>query len=309
MNFLYGSSGFVSKFDFPVSFLFTFSLQANILHLKISHKGQVLMIVAGMDIGSITTETVILRDREVFSSVIMPTGANSRKAAERSLSAALGKASLDPEDVTAIVTTGYGRASFPRATKMITEITCHARGAFFLHPRTRTVIDIGGQDSKVIRLDTQGRNVDFQMNDKCAAGTGRFLEVMAHALEVKVEELGRLSLIAPRTIKISSMCTVFAESEVVSLIADNQPKEVIIRGLHDSIADRVLGMVNRVGIEEEVTLTGGVAKNEGVVRALEDRLGLKMFIPPEPQIIGALGAALLARDLASSSKEKGVHSF
>ncbi len=135
------------------------------------------------------------------------------------------------------------------------------------------------------------------MNDKCAAGTGRFLEVMAHALEVKVEELGRLSLGAPRTIKISSMCTVFAESEVVSLIADNQPKEVIIRGLHDSIADRVLGMVNRVGIEEEVTLTGGVAKNEGVVRALEERLGIRMFIPPEPQIIGALGAALLALGL------------
>jgi predicted CoA-substrate-specific enzyme activase len=267
------------------------------------------MIVAGMDIGSITTETVILQDRSILASVILPTGANSRNAAERSLSAALEKASLNQGDVTAIVTTGYGRASFPGATKMITEITCHARGAFFVHPQTRTVIDIGGQDSKVIRLDTQGRNVDFQMNDKCAAGTGRFLEVMAHALEVKVEDLGRLSLIAPRTIKISSMCTVFAESEVVSLIADNQPKEVIIRGLHDSIADRILGMVNRVGVEEEVTLTGGVAKNEGVVRALEDRLGTKMFVPPEPQIVGALGAALLARDLAASSKEKGVHSF
>ncbi len=145
------------------------------------------------------------------------------------------------------------------------------------------------------------------MNDKCAAGTGRFLEVMAHALEVRVEELGKLSLVAPRTIKISSMCTVFAESEVVSLIADNQPKEVIIRGLHDSIADRILGMVNRVGIEEEVTLTGGVAKNEGVVRALEDRLGVKMFVPPEPQIIGALGAALLARGLASSRGGKENH--
>jgi (R)-2-hydroxyacyl-CoA dehydratese activating ATPase len=255
------------------------------------------MIVAGMDIGSITTETVILQDREILTALIMPTGANSRAAAERCLSAALQKSALDPEEVSAIVTTGYGRASFPRATKMITEITCHARGAYFVHPKTRTVIDIGGQDSKVIRLDAQGRNVDFQMNDKCAAGTGRFLEVMAHALEVGVEELGRLSLSAPRTIKISSMCTVFAESEVVSLIADNQPKEVIIRGLHDSIADRVLGMVNRVGIEEEVTLTGGVAKNEGVARALEERLGVKMFIPPEPQIIGALGAALLARDL------------
>jgi predicted CoA-substrate-specific enzyme activase len=124
---------------------------------------------------------------------------------------------------------------------------------------------------------------------------------MAHALEVKVEDLGRISLSASRTIKISSMCTVFAESEVVSLIADNQPKEVIIQGLHDAIADRILGMVNRVGIEEEVTLTGGVAKNQGVVRALENRLGVKLFIPPEPQIIGALGAALLARDLRPPS--------
>ena len=259
------------------------------------------MIVAGLDIGSITTETVILRDGEVLTSIIMPTGANSRTAGERCLSAALKKAGLKQEEVSAIVTTGYGRASFPQATKMITEITCHARGAYFVNPKTRTVIDIGGQDSKVIRLDAQGRNVDFQMNDKCAAGTGRFLEVMAHALEVKVEELGRLSLGAPRTIKISSMCTVFAESEVVSLIADDQPKEVIIRGLHDSIADRVLGMVNRVGIEEEVTLTGGVAKNEGVARALEERLGVRMFIPPEPQMIGALGAALLARDFSSRS--------
>ncbi|KPK94435.1 MAG: 2-hydroxyglutaryl-CoA dehydratase [Deltaproteobacteria bacterium SM23_61] len=256
------------------------------------------MIVAGMDIGSITTETVLLRDGEIFTSVILPTGANSRMAAERSLSAALEKAGVIQEELAAIVTTGYGRASFAGATKMITEITCHARGAFFVHPRTRTVIDIGGQDSKVIRLDSQGRNVDFQMNDKCAAGTGRFLEVMAHALEVKVEDLGRLSQGAPRTIKISSMCTVFAESEVVSLIAEGQPKEVIIRGLHDSIADRILGMVNRVGVEEEVTLTGGVAKNEGVARALGDRLGVALYIPPEPQIIGALGAALLARELA-----------
>ncbi|MDP3040970.1 MAG: acyl-CoA dehydratase activase, partial [Deltaproteobacteria bacterium] len=166
-----------------------------------------------------------------------------------------------------------------------------------VYPETRTVIDIGGQDSKVIRLDKKGRNVDFQMNDKCAAGTGRFLEVMARALEVKLEDLGRLSRSAQRTIKISSMCTVFAESEVVSLIADNQPQEVIIRGLHDAIADRILGMIRRVGVEEKVTLTGGVAKNEGVVQALEERLEVRVFVPPEPQIIGALGAALLAREL------------
>lgn len=259
------------------------------------------MPVAGMDIGSITTETVIMERNEILAAMILPTGANSRSAAQRSLAAALEKGNLRREDLSAIITTGYGRASFPLANKMITEITCHARGSFFVHPPTRTVIDIGGQDSKVIRLDGQGRNVDFQMNDKCAAGTGRFLEVMAHALEVKVEDLGKLSLSASRTIQISSMCTVFAESEVVSLIAADQPREVIIRGLHSAIADRILGMVGRVGIEEEVTLTGGVAKNEGVVRALEERLGVKLFIPPEPQIIGALGAALLAKDLASPS--------
>jgi predicted CoA-substrate-specific enzyme activase len=212
---------------------------------------------------------------------------------------ALREAKIQKEELLGIVTTGYGRASFPLADKRITEITCHARGAFFVHPETRTVIDIGGQDSKVIRLDGQGRNVDFQMNDKCAAGTGRFLEVMAHALEVNLEDLGRLSRSATRTIQISSTCTVFAESEVVSLIAENQPKEVIIRGLHDAIADRLLGLVHRLGIEEQVALTGGVAKNEGVVHALEERLGVKLFVPPEPQIIGALGAALVARDLAS----------
>ena len=259
------------------------------------------MTVAGIDIGSITAETVILRDGQILSSSILPTGANSRTAAERSLAAALREAGLRRDELLAIVTTGYGRASFPSASKMITEITCHARGAFFIRPETRTVIDIGGQDSKVIRLDEKGRNVDFQMNDKCAAGTGRFLEVMARALEVNLEDLGRLSRSAKQTIKISSMCTVFAESEVVSLIAENQPKEVILRGLHDAIADRILGMVHRVGLEKEVTLTGGVAKNEGVGRALEERLGVTLFVPPEPQIIGALGAALLARDLIPRS--------
>jgi predicted CoA-substrate-specific enzyme activase len=257
------------------------------------------MIVAGIDIGSITTETVILQDDQILAFSILPTGANNRMAAERSLAAALKGAKMQREDLRGIVTTGYGRASFPLADKMVTEITCHARGAFLVHPETRTVIDIGGQDSKVIRLDKGGRNVDFQMNDKCAAGTGRFLEVMAHALEVNLEDLGRLSRSAPQGIKISSTCTVFAESEVVSLIAENQPREVIIRGLHDAIADRILGLVHRVGIEQEVALTGGVAKNEGVVQALEERLGVEIFIPPEPQIIGALGAALVARDRAS----------
>jgi predicted CoA-substrate-specific enzyme activase len=253
------------------------------------------MIVAGIDIGSISTETVIMQDQQILSFAILPTGANSIQAAEFSLTKALAEAGLKRTDLAAIVTTGYGRISFPGATKRITEITCHARGAFYLNPLTRTVIDIGGQDSKVIRLDDQGRNIDFQMNDKCAAGTGRFLEVMAQALGLKLEELGRISQAAPRSIKISSTCTVFAESEVISLIAQNEPVEVIIRGLHEAIADRLLGLIARIGIKEVVMLTGGVAKNIGVVRALEDRLQVKIFVPPEPQIIGALGAALLAK--------------
>jgi len=256
------------------------------------------MPVAGMDIGSITTETVILEEDQVLAYSISPTGANSRTAAERSLAMALDLAKVERKNLGSIVTTGYGRASFPPSHKMVTEITCHARGAFFLYPQTRTVIDIGGQDSKVIRLDGRGRNVDFQMNDKCAAGTGRFLEVMAQALEVHLEDMGRLSRNAAQAIEISSICTVFAESEVVSLIAANQPKEVIIRGLHEAIADRIVGLIRRVGMEEAVTLTGGVAKNEGVVHALEQKLGLKLLVPPEPQIIGALGAALLARNLS-----------
>lgn len=254
------------------------------------------MIVAGIDIGSSTTETVILRENQILNSSILPTGANSILAAERSLTKALEDMGLQRTDLAAIVTTGYGRISFPGATKRVTEITCHARGAFFLEPATRTVIDIGGQDSKVISLDDQGRNIDFQMNDKCAAGTGRFLEVMAQALGVKLAELGRISQAAERSMKISSTCTVFAESEVISLIAQNEPVEVIIRGLHEAIADRLLGLISRVGVREKVTITGGVAKNAGVVHALEERLGVQIFVPPEPQIVGALGAALLARE-------------
>jgi (R)-2-hydroxyacyl-CoA dehydratese activating ATPase len=265
--------------------------------IKNESQGGFAMIVAGMDIGSNTVKAVLLQDQHFLASSILPTGANSRKAAERCLARVLEHRNLREENLAALVATGYGRAYFPLANKIYTEITCHGRGAFFIRPETRTVIDIGGQDSKVIRLDEQGRHVDFQMNDKCAAGTGRFLEVMAHALEVKLEDLGKLSQSARQTTPISSTCTVFAESEVISLIAQNHPKEVIIRGLHEAIADRIVGLVHRVGIQEGVTLTGGVAKNEGVVRALEEKLSLKLFVPEDPQIIGALGAALLAQDL------------
>jgi len=255
------------------------------------------MIVAGMDIGSITTETVLLRDGEIFTSVILPTGANSRMAAERSLSAALEKAGVIQEELAAIVTTGYGRASFAGATKMITEITCHARGAFFVHPRTRTVIDIGGQDTKAISVAENNEVRRFLMNDKCAAGTGRFLEVMARTLEIDLEDFGDKALEGRSDIIISSMCTVFAESEVVSLIADGVPIEDIARGVCRAIASRTVGLLDRIGREKRIAMSGGVAKNQGVVRALESNLNLPLAIPSEPQAVGALGAALIAREV------------
>jgi predicted CoA-substrate-specific enzyme activase len=181
---------------------------------------------------------------------------------------------------------------------VVTELSCHARGAWHLDPGVRTVIDIGGQDSKVIKVDKEGRGLDFVMNDKCAAGTGRFLEVMARGLEVSVEDMGDVALSAEESVAISSMCTVFAESEVVSLIAEGCPAEKIMRGLMDSVATRVSSMVHRVGLEQKVMLTGGVAKNRGVLQAMREKLETDITVSEEPQIVGALGAALIARDEA-----------
>ncbi|NPV54991.1 MAG: 2-hydroxyglutaryl-CoA dehydratase [Firmicutes bacterium] len=256
------------------------------------------MIAAGVDIGSLSAKAVLLNvDRgQILGYSIMPTGASSRDVAERVLAEAARRAGVDVGKVGRVVATGYGRIAVPFADRKVTEITCHARGAYHLFPRTRTVIDIGGQDSKVIRIGKDGRVVDFVMNDKCAAGTGRFLEVMARALEVNLEDMGRLSGLARERLAISSMCTVFAESEVISLIAEGRPKEDIIRGLHDAVSERVAGMAERVGLEDSITMTGGVAKNDGVVRSLEERLGVKISRPEEPQIVGALGAALIAAD-------------
>jgi predicted CoA-substrate-specific enzyme activase len=263
------------------------------------------MYVAGIDVGSLSAEVVILdHGGRILNYIILPTGSNSKAAAERAMEASLQAAGLKLDDLKFIVATGYGRISIPFAHKRVTEITCHGLGAFFLHPASRTVIDIGGQDSKVIRLNDQGKVVDFAMNDKCAAGTGRFLEVMAQALEVDLAGLAALSERASCSIPISSMCTVFAESEVVSLIATGQPREDIARGLHEAIAERTAGLVYRVGLTEAVTMTGGVAKNSAVVHALEAKLNVKITVPFEPQIAGALGAALLARE--ERDKEAGA---
>lgn len=247
--------------------------------------------------GSLSAEAVLLNEnKDVLSYSIVPTGVNSRKAAEKALTKALALSGQPEGDILFTVATGYGRISIDFAKKRVTEITCHARGIHHLRPDIRTLIDIGGQDSKAIRLTSKGRVADFIMNDKCAAGTGRFLEVMAGALEVELSQLARLSQGATKSVTISSMCTVFAESEVVSLIAAQHPRENIIQGLHEAIALRTVGMLKRIGVEEPVAMSGGVAKNAGVVSALAERLSLGIYVPPEPQIVGALGAALIAWD-------------
>jgi len=253
------------------------------------------MLFAGIDVGSLSAKVVLLDEKKkVAGQAITLTGASSIKAAERSFAEALQQASSRREEVAVVVSTGYGRDRIPFADKRVTEISCHAKGAAALFPGTRTVIDIGGQDSKVIRVDAGGRVQSFQMNDKCAAGTGRFLEVMARALEVELEEMGALSRQSQKRVTVSSVCTVFAESEVVSLVASGAHREDIIRGIHAAIADRTRSLAGRVGIEPEVTMTGGVAKNAGVVAELSERLGLSLNLPEEPQTAGALGAALFA---------------
>ena len=261
------------------------------------------MITAGIDIGSLTADAVVLRGGEVAGYSIVPTGANSESAARASFLAALERAGLGEQEVQHIAATGYGRSSVAFAARTVTEITCHAVGARRLCPDASSVIDIGGQDCKVIRLAPDGRVEDFVMNDKCAAGTGRFLEVIAQALEADLESLGELSERATQQIRISSTCTVFAESEVVSLVARGVPKEDIIRGLHEAVAERIYGMVRRVRAGEPFVMTGGVAKNRGVIQALQLRLGASLVVPPEPQIVGALGAAIMAGRPGSRESE------
>jgi predicted CoA-substrate-specific enzyme activase len=257
------------------------------------------VIVAGVDIGSLTAKAVILQGTEILGYSIFPTGSDVTTVAEHALAAALGNAGLNPDHLAAVVATGYGRARVPLASKSVTEITCDAKGAHHLFPGTRMIIDIGGQDSKAISLDQQGRVVDFAMNDKCAAGTGRFLEVMAQALEIELSELGAVSLKHKKQVVISSMCTVFAESEVISLIAEGYAKEDILNGLHQAIAGRVSAMAQSLRVENMVTLCGGVAKNVGVKKALEQSLKVKVKVPPEPQIIAALGAAIYAQEMTA----------
>ena len=251
--------------------------------------------VAGIDSGSASTDVVILdRKGAIAGTAILPTGAGAASGAEKALELALQAAHLERSQIGRILTTGYGRETLGQGDASVTEITCHAKGAHYLAPDARTVIDIGGQDSKVIRLDENGHVVNFVMNDKCAAGTGRFLDMMARTMGLSLSEMSRLGLSWKHPVSISSMCTVFAESEVVSLIAQNTDPADIIHGLNMAVAAKTAALVNRLGTEPAFIMTGGVAQNEGVVRALEEKLNAKIEVKKESQLCGALGAALLA---------------
>ncbi|OPY70185.1 MAG: R-phenyllactate dehydratase activator [Syntrophorhabdaceae bacterium PtaU1.Bin034] len=254
------------------------------------------MVVAGIDIGSITTDALLFdKEKGILGYTILQTGADSRKTAEFALDKVLAEPGKNRSELSYVVATGCGRRRAASAKEAVTEITCIAKGVNHLFPEARTVIDIGGQDTKAIRIDGEGRVVEFEMNDKCAAGTGRFIEVMANALKVDLDKIGELSLNHKKDLTISSICTVFAESEVISLVSEGEELEDILYGIHRAIADRTMGLVNRLGgVEQGVVLAGGVAKNIGVVRALENAMGTSIRIPPEPQVVGALGAALLA---------------
>jgi len=259
------------------------------------------MIVGGIDIGSATSKAAILNGDEILAYHMIETGPESQGSAEAVMEGLLSKCGLRLTDMEKVVATGYGRINVPFADEVVTEIACHAKGVHFLFPNARTILDMGGQDCKAIRINASGDHVSFAMNDKCAAGTGRFLEIMAAQLRLPLEEIGELSLQASEDTKISNVCTVFARSEVSRHLRRGVPKANILGGLHAAQADRVYALIKRVGIEPDFVITGGVAKNIGVVRRLEAKVGLGAFISKEPQIIGALGAALFAKKKASET--------
>ncbi|TFH43696.1 MAG: 2-hydroxyglutaryl-CoA dehydratase [Chrysiogenales bacterium] len=255
------------------------------------------MLSLGIDIGSITTKAAIMNGGELLGTRVGFTGYNIGKAWRHVTEELLEDLGLGFSAMEKIISTGYGRNGVDEAHKAVTEITCHAAGVHFCAPHIRSIIDIGGQDSKSIVMDDSGRVKDFAMNDKCAAGTGRFLEVMARALQVDLEEFGDISLQAENPGKISSLCTVFAESEVISLISKGEGRDNIIAGIHESIATRVAAMASRVGVREPIMMTGGVAKNIGVVRAMEKKLGMTIEVSDFAQVMGAIGAAVMAANL------------
>jgi (R)-2-hydroxyacyl-CoA dehydratese activating ATPase len=266
-----------------------------------------MRFAAGVDVGSTQTKAVIMEEtRGIVSRAICDTGANVVKAAENAFGLACRNLELPQHDVGFVVGTGYGRYKISFGNAQMTEISCHARGAHYVFPNTKTVIDMGGQDSKAIALGPSGEVNDFVMNDKCAAGTGRFLANAADVLGLGLDEIGPLSLKATRPVKITTVCTVFVESDILSYLAQGKKAEDILRGVHLAIAKRTVSLARRVPIEQAITITGGVARNSGMVSALEEVLGLTLQVSPDSHFIGAIGAALFALEKLEDSFESMV---
>lgn len=261
----------------------------------------------GIDVGSTQTKAIAVdAARAIVARALIDTGANVKRAGQRALDTLVEDSDFTRDDVKFVVGTGYGRYKIEAGDTQVTEISCHARGALMLFPNTRTVIDMGGQDTKAIKVGGEGDVLDFCMNDKCAAGTGRFLAGAADVLGMTLDEIGEISLRGQNPIRLTSVCTVFVESDILSHLAQNQKVEDILAGVHDAIATRTVGLVRRVGIDPEITFTGGVALNIGMVRALEGKLGATMNISPEAHYCGALGAALFAMDHVQASQKPGA---
>lgn len=263
---------------------------------------------AGVDVGSTQTKAVIINEQgEIAARALIDTGANVVVAAENAHVAALRSGNIREEEVEYVVGTGYGRYKVTFGDTQITEISCHARGAVHMFPATRTVVDMGGQDTKAIRVSAAGEVVDFCMNDKCAAGTGRFLGAAAMALDIALDELGPTARRSTKPVRISTTCTVFAESEVLSWLGKGKRIEDILWGVHTSIATRTVGLMRRVGLDPAITFSGGVSRNEAMVAALEERLGTTLNVSEESHFMGALGAALFARDHVRASRAPRSH--
>lgn len=268
---------------------------------------EVTMYVMGVDVGSASSKAIILENGEkILASAVVQAGTGT-SGPVRVLEQVFAESGLNRADMAYVVATGYGRLRFEGADKQISEISCHAKGVHFLVPTARTIIDIGGQDAKAIRLDQNGNVKQFFMNDKCAAGTGRFLEVMARVLETDLDSMAELSSHADAPASISSTCTVFAESEVISQLSRGVSRENIIAGVHDSVAVKAVGLLLRGGVEDTVVMTGGVARNEGVVKAIAKELGHEVVVCPNPQMAGALGAALFAHAEALKQRDRELH--
>jgi predicted CoA-substrate-specific enzyme activase len=258
--------------------------------------------VAGIDIGSAFSKAVIMGGNKVIAYQVKPSGGNYRLTAEQVMEEALTRAKLSLKDIDYALATGYGAASVSFSHEAASDISCLARGVYYLFPTARTAIDIGGQFTRVFKLDDRGRATAFLLSEKCAAGSGRFLQVIARVLQIDLKDIGELSLNSRNRVDFNTGCAVFAESEAVSRIAEGAAKEDILAGVHRALAAKVETMAARLGIEPDCALVGGGAKDIGLVKSIEESLACTLLVPEEPQIVAALGAALIAREKAATIK-------